>query len=351
MSYNYTYITDRTSPNKWVGGNTIKGITIHWWGDPAQNPTAEGVVNWLCNPAAQVSAHLVITGTGRRVWQLVNDSDRAWHAMSGNHSTIGLELDPRCRNEDYDVAAEVIANLWRHYGKLPLYPHKHWVATACPGNYDLGRLQREAEAKLNPPKPAHAPPQHDDLYRVLVGGKQVAAYSTARNAYNGWVAHGSKGKITFKGQDVTTKVVNDHKPVITTKDETKDVVLDFEVKVVSDDTLNNGKQEVKQKGVLGKRTIVTRVTYTDGKETKREVISDKVTVEPVAEIVHIGTHNPKQPPIENTPDEPIDIPEDKPEDEYKPIPEPTEEKTQSSPLMRFVTWLLKLLSDFWNAKR
>ena len=153
----YNEITNRSSPNFWKGGNTIQGLTIHHWGDPAQNPTAEGVVNWLCNPASQVSAHFVITGTGRRVWQLVNDRDRAWHALAGNQSTLGLELDPRCRDEDYDVAAEVIADLWRYYGKLPLYPHKHFVATACPGNYDLGRLQRLAEQKLNPPKPAPAP--------------------------------------------------------------------------------------------------------------------------------------------------------------------------------------------------
>lgn len=154
----YNEITNRNSPNFWAGGNTIKGLTCHWWGDPSTNPTAEGVVNWLCNPASQVSAHFVITGTGRRVWQLVNDKDRAWHSgnTTGNSTTLGLELDPRCRNEDYDVAAEVIADLWKHYGKLPLYPHKHWVNTACPGNYDLARLQREAEAKLNP-KPV-APP-------------------------------------------------------------------------------------------------------------------------------------------------------------------------------------------------
>lgn len=145
----YTEITNRTSPNYWAGGNSVQGITIHWWGDPAQNPTAEGIVNWLCNPASQVSAHFVATGTGRRVWQLVNDRDRAWHAMSGNQSTIGIECDPRCRDEDYDVVAELIADLWKFYGKLPIYPHSHWVSTRCPGNYDLGRLQRLAEAKLN----------------------------------------------------------------------------------------------------------------------------------------------------------------------------------------------------------
>lgn len=155
----YTEITNRTSPNFWRGRSAkISGLTIHWWGDPKTNPTAEGVVNWLCNPASQASAHFVITGTGRRVWQLVNDADTAWHATAGNPSTIGLELDPRCRNEDYDVAAEVIADLWRYYGKLPLYPHRHWNATQCPGNYDLARLQREAENKLNPPKPAPTNP-------------------------------------------------------------------------------------------------------------------------------------------------------------------------------------------------
>ena len=155
----YNEITNRTSPNFWRGRSAkISGLTIHHWGDPATNPTAEGVVNWLCNPQSQASAHFVVTGTGRRVWQLVNDADTAWHATAGNPSTIGLELDPRCRNEDYDVAAELIADLWRHYGKLPLYPHRYWNATACPGNYDLARLQREAENKLNPPKPAPANP-------------------------------------------------------------------------------------------------------------------------------------------------------------------------------------------------
>lgn len=155
----YTYVTNRNSPNYTKGrASKITGITIHWWGDPATNPSAEGVVNWLCNPASQVSAHLVITGTGRRAWQLVDDVNTAWHAIAGNPSTIGLELDPRCRPEDYDVAAEVIADLWRAYGKLPLYPHKHWVATACPGNYNLAHLYALAEQKLNPkPTPPPAP--------------------------------------------------------------------------------------------------------------------------------------------------------------------------------------------------
>ena len=157
----YNEVTSKNSPNFTAGrgGKKISGITIHWWGDPKNNPTITGVVNHLCNPASQVSAHLVISGTGRKVYQLVNDKDTAWHAgdWNANLTTIGLELDPRCRASDYDVAAEVIADLWKFYGKLPLYPHKKWVATSCPGNYDLKKLEKLANEKLNPPKPTPAP--------------------------------------------------------------------------------------------------------------------------------------------------------------------------------------------------
>lgn len=157
----YNEITNRNSPNytKGRGGNSIKSITIHWWGNPATNPSAEGVVNWLCNTASGVSAHFVATGTGRRVWQLVNDSDTAWHAgnWNGNQTSIGIECDPRCRDEDYDVVAELIKDLWRYYGQLPLVPHRDWTSTTCPGSVDLNRLEKLAEAKLNPPKPAPVP--------------------------------------------------------------------------------------------------------------------------------------------------------------------------------------------------
>lgn len=156
----YKDITNRNSPNFTVGraGKKITGITIHWWGDPASNPSTAGVVNWLCNKASQVSAHYVASGTNREVYCLVNLKDTAWHAgnLTGNQTTIGIELDPRCRAEDYDVAAELIADIWKVYGKLPLYPHKQWKATACPGNYNLAHLAALAEQKLNP-KPTPPP--------------------------------------------------------------------------------------------------------------------------------------------------------------------------------------------------
>ena len=163
MAYNEN--NSKNSPNYSPGrsGNRVDKLVIHWWGDPNQNPTADGVANWLCNPAAGTSAHFVITGTNRMVYQIVDDADTAWHAgdWKANLTSLGLELDPRCRDEDYDVAAEVIADLWRYYGKLPLYPHNKFTSTRCPGNYDLNRLHRLAEEKLNPTPPAPVNPHKD----------------------------------------------------------------------------------------------------------------------------------------------------------------------------------------------
>lgn len=126
---------------------SIDYITIHWWGDPSSNPSYEGVVAWLCNPRSQVSAHDVITGTGRRVAVLVNYYDAAWHAgnATGNATSLGFECDPRARQEDYESVAEDIADTWKYYGRIiPLRPHKSWTSTACPGSYDLNRLHAMA---------------------------------------------------------------------------------------------------------------------------------------------------------------------------------------------------------------
>lgn len=57
-------------------------------------------VEWLCNVEAQVSAHYVICKSGA-VTQLVDETDRAWHAGAGrwgdvddvNSRSIGIELD------------------------------------------------------------------------------------------------------------------------------------------------------------------------------------------------------------------------------------------------------------------
>ena len=78
-------------------------------------------------------------------------------------------------------------------------------------------------------------------------------------------------------------------PVVTTKTETKTESIAFQTVRQDDPTLEKGKEVVAQNGVNGTRTITYTVTYTDGKETGRTVASDKVTKEPVNQVVKVGT--------------------------------------------------------------
>lgn len=131
---------------------TIDRITIHHWGVRGQSFL--GVVKYLCRPGGRTSAHEVIEAG--RVAVIVDHLDAAWHSGNslGNTSSLGLELRPEATAGDYRTAAERIADLWDFYGHLPLVKHSDWKATACPGDYDLRRLEREAQAFLRGEKPA-----------------------------------------------------------------------------------------------------------------------------------------------------------------------------------------------------
>lgn len=83
------------SPNR--GGELVpEYLVMHY----TAGSSAEGSVDWLCNPVARASAHLVI-GRDGRIAQLVPFNRVAWHAgqsqwagRSGlNGCSIGIELD------------------------------------------------------------------------------------------------------------------------------------------------------------------------------------------------------------------------------------------------------------------
>lgn len=166
----YTLITNRDSPNFtraasvpaiYGGPRTIDAITIHHWGVRGQR--FEKVVDYLCRSSGKTSAHEVIEAG--RVAVIVNHRDAAWHSGSskGNRTTIGLELRPEATAADYATAAERIADLRAAYGNLPLIPHRAWKATACPGVWDLARLDREARAVKTTAIRNPANVQEDDM--------------------------------------------------------------------------------------------------------------------------------------------------------------------------------------------
>ncbi|SDE19707.1 N-acetylmuramoyl-L-alanine amidase [Ruegeria marina] len=76
---------------------------------------AEAALDRLCDPAAEVSAHYLIGADGR-LWQMVDEADRAWHAGAGewqglddiNSRSIGIELDNR---GDHPFSAPLMTGL------------------------------------------------------------------------------------------------------------------------------------------------------------------------------------------------------------------------------------------------
>src|SRR5215471_11205549 len=90
-------IRERASPNHDARpeGGRIDMLVLHYTG----MKTAAEAIDRLCDPAAKVSAHYVIDEDGK-VWRLVEESRRAWHAGASfwqgtenvNAVSIGIEL-------------------------------------------------------------------------------------------------------------------------------------------------------------------------------------------------------------------------------------------------------------------
>lgn len=139
----YEYITQYDSSG-YNGYATIDCIVDHWWDDPAKKPTFMGTVNSLCNNP-NGSAHYVVEAG--RVACLIAPGLRAWHVRSNdfqrvmpgiydiNSHSIGIECNPRMTDDDIETLCQLHADLWIDYGKVPIYGHKDFMATQCPGTY------------------------------------------------------------------------------------------------------------------------------------------------------------------------------------------------------------------------
>ena len=174
----FDFITQYDSPFYTVGRPYgIACIVIHWWGDPAEHPTFEGVINTLCTENR--SANYV--AESGRVACLVDPDNRSWATgdginvnSMGNDRGISIECNPRQSDGDYATIGELIANIRSVYGDLPLYRHRDFSVTECPGGYDLARLDAIARgtAVSQPSAPAApaAPVDIDALANAVIRG-------------------------------------------------------------------------------------------------------------------------------------------------------------------------------------
>ena len=160
----FEYITKYNSPNYTPGRPYgIACIVIHWWDDPAKHPTFNGVISTLCSKSRGASANYV--AEAGRVACIVDPDNRSWATgdgvgcnSMGNDKGISIECNPRQSDGDYQTIGELIRNIRKTYGDLPLKRHRDLSPrpTSCPGTYDLDRLDRIARhgAASNTPTPS-----------------------------------------------------------------------------------------------------------------------------------------------------------------------------------------------------
>ncbi|MGQ4537927.1 peptidoglycan recognition protein family protein [Dermabacteraceae bacterium P7074] len=135
------------------GGRRIRHITIHYWGRWV-GQSHEGIVEWLSKwrLRGRTSAHYVVSPG--KVSQIVSEADTAWANgnRTANQESITIELCPDPARADATLAtcAQLIAEIRARHGDLPLYPHKHWYNTDCPGLFSnrLGELDRMARGRV-----------------------------------------------------------------------------------------------------------------------------------------------------------------------------------------------------------
>lgn len=128
-------ITSKDSPNFSDRGATISGLVVH-----NTDSTFDSAVSWLCNPAAEASAHLVI-GRDGKVACLVGFDKKAWHAGNArvNATTIGIEVEAWDKAKGMTEIQEKVLIDWikwfmQKYGFSSdrVITHRTIVSTDCP---------------------------------------------------------------------------------------------------------------------------------------------------------------------------------------------------------------------------
>lgn len=98
----------------------------------------------------------------------------------------------------------------------------------------------------------------------------------------------TKGVLTTQQPEVKGEQIKTE-----TKEEKVIEDISYTTKETDDNTIKKGETKLKQEGKNGKREKVYKVTYENDKETKRELVSENITKEPVEKIVLIGTYEEK----------------------------------------------------------
>lgn len=142
-----------------------------------------------------------------------------------------------------------------------------------------------------------------------------------------------------------------YEPTITTSDITNKKDIPFTVLEENDDTMPFGERKVKVEGAIGSTTTITRITYSDGKEIKREQIGAE-NVPPIQQVVSVGTYvppivEPEKPIIEPTTNPSIDENVNVAKDD---IPGATVKINWTDIIKQFMIPFIRAITSLWGKK-
>ena len=90
-------------------------------------------------------------------------------------------------------------------------------------------------------------------------------------------------------------------PKVETRTVTETQAVPYTTTRVDDAGVDEGTEVVRTKGVNGISTLTYEVTYTDGLQTGKRLVSQEVTMAPVTEVVAVGTRKKKPAPAPPAP--------------------------------------------------
>jgi len=132
----------KESPNKSSRRGTIPYLVVIHRPVGPYRPS----INWLCNPQADASAHVITEGNGTGVdvaTQLVAWDQKAWACASFNSQSYNIEADDDAWDGDdwgaFYTAAHICGFICHKTGIPPVWTHQPTHAAGITRHLDLGR--------------------------------------------------------------------------------------------------------------------------------------------------------------------------------------------------------------------
>lgn len=134
------------------------------------------------------------------------------------------------------------------------------------------------------------PSDYKQVIQQGVDGKRILTYKVTYTDGSESNREVIKEEVTDPIEEITELGTQ----VVETKEEKVEEPIPFEVEKKENTELEKGKEQTTQEGINGVLLKTFTVTYTNGQETKRELIKEEKTKEPDNQIIEVGTKVPDE---------------------------------------------------------